>query len=254
MKMTKLFITVFDEELRSRGFKRKAKLYYRLNGDILQGVVIKTINPYNIHFYSAPYWMENIQAELSPLHKGYWAESGFCIAPEVDAYYREENEQFNLDYMNACFTLAKEHILPVLDRMNDLDSYIELCIPNWSTLDDEKAKQDFIKIKLSDIDRKYSCIDSQIKMFWRVWNGLYTYSAFLHYGCLKGDLKIGYDLLEKQSAFLPFHTNSNRSAQNNYIKFMTDDGIVKAKAYFEERRSIMLPRLRDELGLDTFDL
>ena len=254
MKMTKLFTTVFDEELKSRGFKRKAKLYYRLNGDILQGVVIKTINPYTIHFYSAPYWMENIQAKLSPLHKGYWAESGFCIAPEVDAYYREENEQFNLDYMNACFTLAKEHILPVLDRMNDLDSYIELCITNWSTLDDEKARQDFIKIKLGDIDRKYSCTDSQIKMFWRVWNGLYTYSAFLHYGCLKGDLKIGYDLLEKQSAFLPFHTNSNRSAQNNYIKFMTDDGIEKAKAYFDERRAIMIPRLRDELGLDTFSL
>ena len=91
-------------------------------------------------------------------------------------------------------------------------------------------------------------------MFWRIWNGLYTYYAFLYYGCLKEDLKIGYSLLEKQSAFLPLHTNSNRSAQKNYLKFMTDDGIKKAKAYFEKRRSIMLPRLRNELGLDTFDL
>ena len=91
-------------------------------------------------------------------------------------------------------------------------------------------------------------------MLWRVWDELYTYYAFLYYGCFNNNLKAGYDLLEKQSALLPLHTNRDRYAQNKYIEFMTDDGIEKAKGYFYERRSIILPRLRDELGLDTFYL
>ena len=252
--MNKLFISIFDEELKSRGFKKKANLYYRLNGNNLQGVKFKAINPYNIHFYSAPYWMENIQAKLSPLHKGHWAECGFCIAPEVDAYYREENEQFNLDYMNACFSLAKIHILPVLEKMNGIDSYIEHCITNWKTLDEENARQDFVKIRMQDIDERYSYIDSELKMFWRVWDDLYSYYAFLYSGYSNNNLMDGYNKLVDKASLLPFHTNRNQYAQSKYMEFMTDDGIEKAKAYFEQRRSIMIPRLRDELGLDTFNL
>ena len=254
MKMTKLFTTVFDEELKSHGFKRKAKLYYRINGDILQGVVIKTINPYTIHFYSAPYWMENIQSKSSPLHKGYWAENGLCISPGSGAYYREENEQLNFDYMNICLALAKDHIFPVLYKMNNIDSYIENCVPNWSTIDEINARNEVVKIKASTIDEKYFYIKDDITILWRVWDELYTYYAFLYNGYLKNNLKSGYDKLDQQVSFLPFHTNRDRYSQNKYMEFMTRDGLERAKQYFEERRSIMLPRLRDELGLDTFDL
>ena len=67
-------------------------------------------------------------------------------------------------------------------------------------------------------------------------------------------MKIGYDLLKDKELLLPTSWVNKESARKKYIEYMTDDGLERAKAYFEERRSIMLPRLRDELGLDTFDL
>ncbi len=253
MKMSKLFTTIFDEELKSRGFKRKAKLYYRLNGDILQGVVIKAINPYSIHFYSAPYWMENIQVELFPLYKGYWAENGVSISPWC-AYYREENEQFNIDIMNICFTLAKNYVLPFLDQINDLDSYIDNCVPNWTGIGTEFNSCAF-EIRPGEVDEKYSYInDFPINMVCHIWDNLYTYSAFLKYACIKGNLQKGYDLLEEKVSLLPSSWCSKDSVQNRYMEFMIDDGLTRAERYLDERRSIMLPRLRDELGLDTFNL
>ena len=255
MKMNKLFIMLFDEELKSQGFKRKAKLYYRLNGDILQGVVIKTINPYDIHFYSAPFWMDSIPIYLNPLYKGYWLEDSMIISPDIDAYYREENEQFNMDYMNVCFLLAKKHILPIMDKMHDLDSYLKYCTPNWDNMCSEKAKKRFLKILPGEVDEKYSYLNnSTVKMLYHLWSELYTYSAFLKYGCEKGDLQKGFDLLEEKSKLLDSCTNTNRSAQKNYMEYMTEDGLERAKQYFEERRRIMLPRLRDELGLSVFNL
>lgn len=250
MKMTKLFTTVFDGEMKSRGFKRKAKLYYRLNGDNLQGVVIKTVNPYSIHFYSAPYWMESIQADLFPLQKGYWAEISTSISPHWSARYYEENEQFNFDNMNLCFTLAKDHILPIMDKMNDLDSYIENCVPSWSGFGTE-INRCVIEIGPDDVEEGYSfLVDFPIKMVWHVWD-MYTYSAFLQYACLKGDLQKGYDLLEEKGALMPDSWGSKEYAQNKYAEFMTDDGLQRAEQYLADRRKIMLPRLRDELGLDT---
>lgn len=251
MKMTKLFTTVFDEELKSRGFKRKAKLYYRLNGNILQGVVIKAVNPYSIHFYAAPYWMENIQAELFPLYKGYWAENGASI--DSGLYYREENKQINLEQMNAFLELARMHILPVLDKMFDLTSYIENCTPNWQGLDQKTSRQAFIQLFQNDVDKKYSHLEFPIHLVWHLWN-MYTYSAFLKYACEEKNLQCGYDLLDKKSSLMPVSWGSKETAQKEYMQYMTDDGLERVERYFEERRAIMIPRLRDELGLDTSSL
>ena len=251
MKMTKLYTTVFDEELKSRGFKRKAKLYYRLNGDNLQGVIIKAVNPYSIHFYSAPYWMENIQAELFPLHKGYWAENGSSVDSAL--YYREENEQNNFDQMTACLTLAKAHILPIMDNMFDLKSYIENCTPSWHGFDGKTGYQAVIKIHPNDIDDKYSYLKDPISLVWYFWN-MYTYSAFLKYACEEEDLQKGYDLLEEKASLMPDLWGVKEPALKDYMEYMIDGGLEKAKQYFDERRKIMIPRLRDELGIDTFNL
>ncbi|MBQ7387207.1 MAG: hypothetical protein IJW03_03475 [Clostridia bacterium] len=274
MTMTKLYTTFFDEELKSRGFKRKAKLYYRLNGDMLQGVVLKAINPYSIHFYSAPYWMENIQAELSPLYKGYWAEHGIEISPDTFSYYRAEKEEMNVEYMHTCFTLAKRHILPILDRMYDLNSYIENLTPNWPDIYDEKAEERVLKIYPRDLNRKFTLKEHEIEKL-RLLNTspeevdqnelhmdyrstvtmLYhlfeyqSYSAFLQYGCDKGDLQAGLDLLKEIK--LPA-VCSRDLAQERYMKFMTDDGLEKAKAFLDTKRVTMRIRLRAELGLDIF--
>ena len=252
MKMTKLFTSVFDEELKAHGFKRKAKLYYRLNGDILQGVVIKTVNPYSIHFYSAPYWMENYLVETFPLHKGYWAENGASISPSY-AYYREENEQFNLDHMNICLDLAKEHILPVFEKMHDLNSYLGNCLPKWSGVGNEIVTG-IIEINPAELNKKYQYINFPITVHFRFWDAMQPHYPFLAYACNNDDIKIGYDLLKKKELLLPTSWVNKESARKKYIEYMTDDGLERAKQYFVERREIMISRLCDELGLDVFNL
>lgn len=246
MKMTKLFTTVFDEELKARGFKRKARLYYRLNGDILQGIVIKPINPYSIHFYAAPYWMDDYYFREFPIYQGYWAENGGGVDASF-AYYREENEQFNLDIMNICFTLVKDYALPVLDRINNLDSYIENNKPNWNVFGQTNWS---VKVDPANLDDRYSYIKYPVSMHWFYYNSAYDYTAFLKYACDVGDIQKGYDLLIKKE-----HEGWQISEwSNEYPKYMTEDGLERAKEYFEKRRQIMIPRLRDELGLDTFNL
>ena len=73
-------------------------------------------------------------------------------------------------------------------------------------------------------------------------------------GYLNNDLKCGYDKLEQIASFLSFHTNSNRYAQNKYMEFMTDDGLLRAKQYFDQRCATMKQRLQTELGIDTSNL
>ena len=276
MTMMKLFTTFFDEEMKSRGFKRKAKLYYRLNGDILQGVVLKAINPYSIHFYSAPYWMENDQERMFLFNKGYWAEHGICISPDSFSYYRAENEEMNAEYMNTCFTLAKRHVLPIFDRIYDLNSYIENLTPNWPGIYDEKAKERVLSVYPRDIDRRLTLEEREIEIL-RLLNtppeevdqkGLHMdyrsdvtmlyhlfeyhcYSAFLQYGCDKGDLQAGLDWLKKIE--LP-SVCSRDYTQKFYMKFMTENGLEKAKEFLDSRRLMMRVRLRSELGLDISNL
>ena len=198
--------------------------------------------------------MENIQAELSPLYKGYWAEYGICISPGACAYYREENEQLNTDYMNICLSLSKKYILPIMDQIYDLNSYLQYCTPKWKDISNEKSNERVIEILPEEIDERYSYIDSQVKLIWQYWDELYMYSAFLKHACEEGNLQIGLDLLEEKDKILPTFINADRFAQNKYMEYMSDDGLERAKQYFAQRRAIMLPRLRDELGLDTFNL
>ena len=251
MKMTKLYTTVFDEEMKSRGFKKKAKLYYRLNGDNLQGVVINSCNPYMLDFYSAPYWMENVQAYLAPLYRGDWAtHGGFEI--NSSRYYQEEEEQINLDRMNFCLMLAKEHILPFMDEIYDLNSYIDHLEPRWKGLGRETASG-ILEICPGEFDKKMDIPFSTMSMQWALWMR-YTYSAFLEYGCIRGDLQKGYDYMLEKGSFIPESWQWVEFSQKYYDKFMTEDGLERAKQYLEERRQIMLPRLRDELGLSVFNL
>jgi hypothetical protein len=275
MTMTKLFTSTFDEEMQSRGFKRKAKLYYRLNGDILQAVVLKAINPYTIHFYSTPYWI-NDRARKFSLNDGYWAEQGICISPDSFSYYRAQNEEMNAEYMNTCFTLAKRHVLPIFDRIYDLNSYIENLAPNWPGIYDEKAKERVLSVYPRDIDRRLTLEEREIEKL-RLLNtppeevdqkGLHMdyrskvtmlydlfdhhcYLAFLQYGCDKGDLQAGLDLLKKIE--LPA-VCSRDYAQEFYMKFMTENDLEQAKAFLDSKRLMMRIRLRSELGLDTSNL
>lgn len=75
MRMNKCFTTVFDEPLKERGFKRKGILYYRMNGDILQGITILLTNPYELTFSYIPYWAYGTDDRYKySLSSSHWAE------------------------------------------------------------------------------------------------------------------------------------------------------------------------------------
>ena len=254
MKMQTLFASVFNEEMKARGYKKKGKLYYRLNGDILQGVIIKTINPYTIHFYAAPYWTKNVQMEWSSITKGYWAEEGLEVSPGLDAYYREENEELNLAYMNACFEVAKTHILPVLDEICDLDSYFEHLVPNWTLLNEEDRSKRFIKFDIKEIDNNFPQEDAEIKIYWDLWLDLDRHIPFVYYGCMHNDLNKGYELLKEIASRMPATNDAAEFAKRKYAEFLMKNDLETAKKYFAERKEIMLKRLSEEMKLDISHL
>ena len=125
MKLNKCFTTVFDAPLKERGFKKKGTLYYRMNGEILQGITLKSMNPYMISYNYFPYWAyENRKIYDTVLSKGYWAENHGVTGD----YYRQDEEEEMLTEMEARKDIFCNVIIPALDKVNDLDSYIELSI------------------------------------------------------------------------------------------------------------------------------
>ena len=54
--MNKCFTSIFTEPLEKEGFARKGVLYYRLRGDVMQGVMLKTTNPFSICVNMCPWW------------------------------------------------------------------------------------------------------------------------------------------------------------------------------------------------------
>ena len=247
MKMQTLFATVFNEEMKARGYKRKGRFYYRLNGDILQGVVIKTINPYTIHFYAAPYWTRNAQMEMNSITDGSWAEDGFEVSPGLGAYYREENEELNLAYMNACLNIAKLCFLPLLDEINDLDSYFEHLVPNWFFLDARNRNRRWVSLEVEELNKS-------IDVFWDMWPNLDRHLPFLYYGCMHNDLDKGYQLIRKLESRLQPTNDVAEYAKSLYRKFLKTNDLESAKQYFAERKEIMLKRLSEELKLDISHL
>lgn len=122
MRLSSCFTTIFTQILMENGFKKKGILYYRMNGDILQGITIKLINPYTVTFSYFPYWIYDFAEETKrySLGKSYWAE----INGVDGSYYRKENEDAELENMRKIGDLVQYKIIPFLDKIYDLESYI----------------------------------------------------------------------------------------------------------------------------------
>lgn len=123
MKLNKCFTTVFDSALKERGFKRKGVLYYRINGEILQGITIKLINPYHICVGYIPYWMYDIARHFSrgcPLERNYWAEEFDYLDGD---YYRQDDDQA-LEKMQSLLDPVINKLIPLLDKISSQDDYL----------------------------------------------------------------------------------------------------------------------------------
>lgn len=123
MKLNKCFTTVFDSTLKSHGFKRKGVLYYRINGEVLQGITVKMTNPYSICCAFLPYWMYDILWDFHrgfPIDKCEWAEELNYLPGE---YYRQDDEKA-IDYMQSLLAPVRDSLIPLLDKISSNDDYL----------------------------------------------------------------------------------------------------------------------------------
>lgn len=131
MKMNQLFVQLFETPMKEQGFSRKGYLFYRLRGEILQGLVLKTTNPYDIGYTFYPYWNHEAQANLPnlPMNKGIWAEEN-CVGNHY--YYRAATTEENEKAMRYSLHFVFQHVLPILDQVKDFESYLSLlrCPPS----------------------------------------------------------------------------------------------------------------------------
>ena len=125
MKMNKCFTSIFDPFMKQAGFARAGSLYYRMNGNLLQGVRLETTNPYHISFSSFPYWLyhkRNIFPEPN-IRKGGWTQTGGMIL-SMDTYYDINKPIQNDIIMHKTLDLFQNTVIPYFDSIcNEYDYF-----------------------------------------------------------------------------------------------------------------------------------
>ena len=252
MNVKKLFSTVFNEEMQKRGFKLKGRVFYRMVGEMLQGVTIKPLKNYSLHFISYPYWSYSWDAcsavESTGYAKGYWAEAGLELSPCLSAYYREVNAEMNLDYMNACLEIASEQILPIIDKIDSIDTFLSYREYNWINLPEELRNKRCVQLQRNDILEKYGDYHGEFTLRWddkvsRVHQYAYLYKAYQD-----GSFDRAYRLLS--------HTIEDCSAEYQkrlsslFVEKMQSGDLEWIEQYRQSRKEQLVPRFKKELGLD----
>lgn len=123
MTLLRCYTDLLDSFMTKEGFLRKGRLYYRMNGDILQGVALKATNPYSVCYTYFPYWTYSYRSPnygKNELSKGFWAEIGEDV-PGV--YCKKELTQADEAVMQTIFQVFSSEIVPMLNSVCDLESY-----------------------------------------------------------------------------------------------------------------------------------
>ena len=138
MKLNKCFSNAFSIPMKEAGFARKGILYYRLQGEIMQGVMLKTTNPFTICINLYPWWTHTLQRlNTNDLNRGDWTQRGLNIE---GIYYKESNTEKNQEAMQGCLDLYLDHLLPKMDAIYDEDSYIEAMLHHTLEFSPEEKK------------------------------------------------------------------------------------------------------------------
>lgn len=122
--ISKIYTSIFDEPLSARGFKRNGVLYYRLNGNILQGITLVKTSPYKVRFNMFPYWAYDIRTLGEPSVKslclGGWAEGALKDFDGI--YFKCEDPapaiQNLTDILNCFLKTEMETLEYVRDEMS----------------------------------------------------------------------------------------------------------------------------------------
>ena len=98
MTIRQLFREVFRETLAEHGFGYKYNYFYRLNGEMLQGVTVHIATGgggYSIRLACYPYWMHNtinLSDRIRDLKKPYWVEHCEPSVGVICAHLDDETE------------------------------------------------------------------------------------------------------------------------------------------------------------------
>ena len=126
MTLSKCFTRVFDNHMNSLGFSRKGILYYRMVGNMLQGVRLEPTNPYFIKFSSFPYWLFHKRADSQGLNivRGKWVQC--CGSLLTMNYYAPDAEEHNMQDMMSTFDLIRNIVLPYLNVVSTETEYLQM--------------------------------------------------------------------------------------------------------------------------------
>lgn len=279
MKAGQLFTQIFDKELKRRGYKRKGILYVRLVGEMLQGVTIKVLSPapYELCFTSMPYWIFDPKCyDYQQMHKGIWLTNSASVRLCSPIMYLEEWKEKNRLCMEACFNLAMNEILPYIENVDTLEKFVNMQYISVEGVNVERRNRLIHAIRLHNIPYDgpnpfkikgrdyYRAIDPEeakkevlFDVFGRglsipfdfiirsIGNyGFYEQYAFLMQAREERNFQKYYDILEEEEG-------RNMGVYKEKMRENDFDWILQFK---EEQKKLIIPKLREELGLSTFDL
>lgn len=269
---SKLFTTVFDDEMKGRGFRRKGHLYYKFVGEFIQGVALKTVNPYSICFHAFPYWSQpGFGDENFVFNKGYWTENGMEIEPErlYGGYYRKENVEINFDAMRVSLELAKEYFLPILESVTDYDSYIaykSLVWPeSYKTIiwPEMQTRNIFMhEFYIESFADKYKeeiqnrTVFPVVDMRYAGLDGADQY-VFLYKAFLDGSFENAHEMLMKEvqkraNCFCNSEEERIKTASfysSTFVEKMKSNDLSWIEEYRLERKKMMIPKIKKELSV-----
>lgn len=125
MNTRQAFRDVFRPVLTEHGFRYNGKVFCRLNGEFLQGIVVVPASGggYFFRYTCYPYWLHNLIYTYetdNDFQKYYWVEQ--YDAPGTYACFNKNDLENSLEGMREYRQLIEEKLLPYLDAIKDLDS------------------------------------------------------------------------------------------------------------------------------------
>ena len=234
-----MFTMVFDEEMKARGFKRKGRCYSKLVGEMLHGITMKPTNPFEICYNVVPYWTMEILNEYRPplYNKGYWIEDGGSFD---GCYYKEENEEKNLLFFTLCLDIVKQSVIPVMETITNEMGYVK-----WPAGIFEMFPSQFGE-KYKPFDEKMSCI-----------RYYYVNKFLLDYCLVNLANQMGKTDITDEIAnywMIKFNEKNLSRMCEKYAESKEKNDFSWIEDFKNEQKKLVLPKLRDNLGLDTFAL
>lgn len=131
MTIRQLFREVFRETLAEHGFGYKYNYFYRLNGEMLQGVTVVPSygGGYFLRVACYPYWMHDFINDANirnTFKKPYWVEQFDVKSGEMTFFLQDSPD--NCPMMERLLQNFLKNVLPAMDAICDVQSMGEAII------------------------------------------------------------------------------------------------------------------------------